>query len=663
MSIASFRRKAFIQILLTSFSLFLLIEISHAFSSYSAVKERAIARRRPFSSSPTLFTDAANKHGNSLSQRTLSPSIKSAVDSYIDKVRSALENTETFVSLSLVGRSKRHVKEYLSRQLDFDSQLRGTLRTLDARLIATTESNYDSPTPKLQLQVTFKYHLATDVVKNWPLDTVPSRLQTLLLFDSLTSTTGNYNNDNDDVPIVSTEWDASSAATPPTLGSVWGIQKAILTTTQITLQQDFAKSLKCIKAINGKQSTQQQSLPLQHDRVKQGPLSSMLTSSVIRDGGDSPTATTANYLQALGLVTADGQPKPKQASKLKQCNKFVEIVSQLVCERRNGQANNRPQQTKPQQISILDMGCGRGYLTFALHDYLTSALNTGDHDETLAFVQTKGIDVRPKLVQECNQIAKSLGDSKFDGLIFEQGTIESICSDGNVFAWTQSSVHSSMERISKDNQQDDTSSDINRLVNEDKNNKNEDDALKILIALHACDTATDDALWAGIRNGADIIVVAPCCHKQVRPQINQLARAIVSAGASASASKVQSHPLADILKHPIYRERLAETVTDSMRALLLELAGYSSVQVFEFIGGEHTSKNSMITAVRQPKQSLSAPDNVKSNKKTDEHGERIRKLASFHGVYAHKLAEHMGLSLDSVNDNVNPLSARNMPPL
>ena len=114
--------------------------------------------------------------------------------------------------------------------------------------------------------------------------------------------------------------------------------------------------------------------------------------------------------------------------------------------------------------------------------------------------------------------------------------------------------------------------------------------LDVLVALHACDTATDDALWCGITNHARVIVTVPCCHKQVRRQLE-----LASATAAADGPAALGGPLSAALRHGIYRERLAETVTDALRALLLEISGYD-VSVFEFIGGEHTAKNVMIAA-------------------------------------------------------------------
>ena len=102
----------------------------------------------------------------------------------------------------------------------------------------------------------------------------------------------------------------------------------------------------------------------------------------------------------------------------------------------------------------------------------------------------------------------------------------------------------------------------------------------MLIALHACDTATDDAMFKGVEAGASVIITAPCCHKELRPQMRA------------------PEALRGVLRHGILLEREAEAVTDSLRALLLERAGYH-VKVFEFVSTEHTRKNTMIAAVRR----------------------------------------------------------------
>jgi hypothetical protein len=107
-------------------------------------------------------------------------------------------------------------------------------------------------------------------------------------------------------------------------------------------------------------------------------------------------------------------------------------------------------------------------------------------------------------------------------------------------------------------------------------------SVDVMIALHACDIATDYAIHSGIRAGAAIIMCSPCCHKQIRPQL------------------LSPHPLRPILQHGIHLGQEAEMLTDGLRALLLEASGYAT-QVFEFIALEHTSKNKMILAVKRDK--------------------------------------------------------------
>ncbi len=181
--------------------------------------------------------------------------------------------------------------------------------------------------------------------------------------------------------------------------------------------------------------------------------------------------------------------------------------------------------TQP-HIEVLDFGSGKGYLTFALHDHLRRALGLD--------AQVTGVELRADMVELCNGIVGRLG---LQGLRFEQGDVGSYAP---------------------------------RPVD-------------VMIALHACDTATDHAIHMGIRGGASIICCAPCCHKQLRPQL------------------LSPHPLRPILQHGVHLGQEAEMLTDGLRALLLDACGYDT-QVFEFVSLEHTAKNKMILAVkrRQP---------------------------------------------------------------
>jgi hypothetical protein len=227
-----------------------------------------------------------------------------------------------------------------------------------------------------------------------------------------------------------------------------------------------------------------------------------------------PVPLDTPFLAALGVTTAGGELVPAMARKFRQINKFVEVLDHAL------QASPLASQTR---VRVADFGSGKGYLTFAVHHHLRHTLG---RDAVVT-----GVELRPELVQLCNDAAARLGLS---GLHFEQGDVQQ------------------------------------RAV----------EALDIVIALHACDTATDVAIHLGIRAGAALIVCSPCCHKQLRPQL-------------------KSPPvMAPMLQHGIHLGQQAEMLTDSLRALLLQAHGYDT-QVFEFVSLEHTSKNKMILAVRR----------------------------------------------------------------
>lgn len=229
----------------------------------------------------------------------------------------------------------------------------------------------------------------------------------------------------------------------------------------------------------------------------------------------------AVFLKVLGITTDRGEIKAKQADKWKQINKFVEILSGIF---------DRSPISGHKRLRIVDMGSGKGYLTFAAYDHFANNLGME--------VSMTGIDTKQEMVEFCRGVATAVG---FDGLNFISGSIA----------------------------------------------EHTIDEADIVIALHACDTATDDALYKGIAANAAIIVAAPCCHKEIRRQIQPPAM------------------LKGILKHGILLERTAETLTDGIRSLLLERSGYST-KIFEFIATEHTPKNNMIAAVRNLKNARSA---------------------------------------------------------
>ncbi|MFM9092271.1 MAG: methyltransferase, partial [Verrucomicrobiota bacterium] len=136
----------------------------------------------------------------------------------------------------------------------------------------------------------------------------------------------------------------------------------------------------------------------------------------------------------------------------------------------------------------------------------------------------------------------------------------------------------------------------------------------VLIALHACDTATDDALALGIRAGARLLVVAPCCQHELRPAL-------------------EAPPgLGPVWRHGIFRERHAEFATDALRSLLLEWAGYAT-QVAEFTGAEHTAKNLLLSGLRQRRPGDAGK------------AAALREFAVAYGIRTQALARHLGFDL------------------
>ncbi|MDE2627955.1 MAG: SAM-dependent methyltransferase [Burkholderiales bacterium] len=225
------------------------------------------------------------------------------------------------------------------------------------------------------------------------------------------------------------------------------------------------------------------------------------------------------FLAELGVTKpahpgAPTQLVPAMARKWKQINKFIEVLDRALAA--------TSLKTAP-KLDVVDFGSGKGYLTFAMHDYLRHTLGLP--------AQVAGVELRADMVELCNGAVQRLALS---GLRFEQGDVRSAPAR----------------------------------------------PIDIMIALHACDTATDFALHTGVRAGATVIMCSPCCHKELRPQL------------------LSPHPLRPILKHGVHLGQQAEMLTDSLRAMLLEACGYET-QVFEFVSLEHTSKNKMILAVKR----------------------------------------------------------------
>lgn len=246
------------------------------------------------------------------------------------------------------------------------------------------------------------------------------------------------------------------------------------------------------------------------------------------------------FLQPLGITDAQAHIIPSMARKWKQINKFVEIFAGALA-----QINQQDH-----ALRVVDFGSGKGYLTFALYDYLVK------HGQ-MPFVT--GVELNDKMVDFCQKVAEA---SQFTQLDFFQGDVR-----------TYQPEH-----------------------------------LDVMIALHACDVATDFAIHTGIRLNAQMIMCAPCCHKELRPQLKS------------------PDVLKPMLQFGIHAGQHAEMLTDTIRALLLKAYGYET-KVFEFVALEHTSKNKMILATKrkdytQPDESVLA---------------QIQALKEMYGIKKHSL--------------------------
>ena len=226
------------------------------------------------------------------------------------------------------------------------------------------------------------------------------------------------------------------------------------------------------------------------------------------------------FLIEVGISDAEGRVKPTKADKYLQVEEFLRLLVPTLNSAIEAKQIAKPTIEKP--LVIADLGCGSAYLTFAVHQYLRSIDMP---------VRVIGIDIKPESLKRNNEIAKKLKIEK---------TIEF-----KAEAIDQTSL---------------TSCDI-------------------AIALHACDTATDDAIAWAVSSGAKLLLVAPCCQHDLQTQMSQV-----------------PEPWNLITKHGLMKERLGDLMTDALRAQILKLVGYRS-EVIEFIGGEHTPRNIMIRAV------------------------------------------------------------------
>ena len=213
----------------------------------------------------------------------------------------------------------------------------------------------------------------------------------------------------------------------------------------------------------------------------------------------------------LGMHDGHKRIKPSKMDKYRQVEEFLRLLKPTLDNEVGAQS----------EISIVDLGCGHAYLTFAVQEYLNNATQK---------VKVLGVDEREESKRHNDQIANSLGaDAQF-------------------------------------------------LVSKIADTPAQ--AVDIAIALHACDTATDDSIAWAVKNSAKVIMLAPCCHHDLQAQVD-----------------IVPEPWSLLTRHGVVSERLIDLMTDSLRAQILKLLGYR-VDIVEFIGGEHTPRNIMIRAVK-----------------------------------------------------------------
>ena len=221
------------------------------------------------------------------------------------------------------------------------------------------------------------------------------------------------------------------------------------------------------------------------------------------------------FLQAIGIMTADGRVKAAMQDKFTQINEFLKLLDHT------GALDNFDHAP----VHILDCGCGSAHLSFAAYHFLT-------HKKSIA-AALSGVDVNGGLIEKDNLLTQEMG-------------LTDVCFYPSAIAAFQPPAPPD-----------------------------------ILLALHACDTATDEALALGVRHAAGVIVAVPCCHKDLHRQLQN------------------REPFNPLLRHGILKQRFADLLTDTFRAQILRLMGYKT-DVIEFVSSEHTGRNLMLRAVRRP---------------------------------------------------------------
>ena len=248
------------------------------------------------------------------------------------------------------------------------------------------------------------------------------------------------------------------------------------------------------------------------------------------------------FLQDLGVMTQDGKIVRTKMDKFRQINRFLEFVEDIL-----------PQLDKDRELTLLDFGCGKSYLTFAMYYYL--------HELKGYDIRIIGLDLKTDVILHCNELAKKYGYEKLSFLVGDIADYEGV------------------------------------------------DQVDMVVTLHACDTATDYALAKAVGWNAKVILSVPCCQHEVNKQFEKQqnlksgkmktkTEVLETLEVSSNQFSVVEEVLGPIMDYGLLRERFAALVTEGLRAKRLESEGYET-QVLEFIDMEHTPKNILLRAVKK----------------------------------------------------------------
>ncbi len=277
-------------------------------------------------------------------------------------------------------------------------------------------------------------------------------------------------------------------------------------TKQITiLISKKGKAAIKVKNFNKKDTIEELSPVLSHNREKV---------YILKEGRPVP------FLIDLGVMTVEGNIIKSKYDKFKQINRFLEFVEDII-----------PHLDKTRELTIIDFGCGKSYLTFAMYYYLKELKGYP--------IKVIGLDLKKQVINDCNKLASRYG---YDKLTFIEGDI------------------ASYEGVDK---------------------------VDMVVTLHACDTATDYALYKAVLWNADVILSVPCCQHELNSQI-------------------ENDMLKPLFRYGLIKERIAALTTDALRAELLDIIGYKT-QILEFIDMEHTPKNILIRAVKKQNSKTNNP--------------------------------------------------------